>query len=72
MSKSVMRSRFAKYFYPLVEKLNQKNFKSPKKNQLKILTEKLTVLDMKLPEEQICLDAIEKYRLYRETIMKNL
>ena len=39
-------------------------------NKVKTLTEKLERLVMKSPEEETCLDIIEKYKLYRETIVK--
>ena len=54
------------------KKFNARNFQPPKKNKLKYLTEKLTELEMRSPEEQTCLDIMEKYKLYREIIMKNL
>jgi len=44
--------------------------KPPKNIKIKMLIEKLAVLKERSPEEENCLASIEKYKQYRETIMK--
>jgi len=51
---------------------NNRHTKPPKNIKIKLLIEKLAVLKARSPEEENCMVAIEKYKQYRETIMKNL